>query len=238
MLGGVSLSAVFGDLWRLDLATYTWFEVGTAVDDVGSEAPQPSFFHTLVCTHTGELIKFGGVVDLESRTRTNDVHRLDIHPGSVSSLLNTCCEYLAQSDALSPTSLANSDLPAVRLRRRRERKRKKREENAQRMTTVHRKRASTAHGVSRLVTLPYSTFSMLSCRFCHQPWRPSRQHDPFTSLSRNARERRGPLEPLKLLRRALLQWRVDVLLHWHNYSNSTFGKGQSRKKRIQHPQRT
>lgn len=111
LLGGVSLTSVFSDLWRLDLATYTWIDVG---ESIGGEAPPPSFFHSVVCTRTGELIKFGGVLDLDSRTRTNSVHKLDICPGSVSSLLNMCCEYLSREDVLTPSALVRSELPMVR----------------------------------------------------------------------------------------------------------------------------
>lgn len=110
--GGITTTAVMDDFWRLDLESFTWLNIGASL---GGTPPGPAYFHTLVCTGTGRMIKFGGVLDLQSRQRTNDLHVIDACHRKVPSLTQLCCEYLAQHRIYNPLELVYSSVPEVRM---------------------------------------------------------------------------------------------------------------------------
>lgn len=100
MLGGITMDAanegespVLGDLWRLDLRTATWENLGSQIP---APVPPPAYFQSMVCTDDGCLVVFGGVLDARSVQRSDLIHILRVGSCRVPSLTYLCCEKLAQ----------------------------------------------------------------------------------------------------------------------------------------------
>jgi hypothetical protein len=66
VVGGYDGDDVFGDAWRLDLASLQWRRLRL-------ELPLPVYFHAVTVSGEGKLVMFGGVDSIEQNTRTNKV---------------------------------------------------------------------------------------------------------------------------------------------------------------------
>eukprot|EP00128_Syssomonas_multiformis_P012608 Colp12_sorted_trinity150504_noHs@27347 len=79
--GGTDGINMLGDIWKLDLETFTWH--GFQIES----RPSPKYFHSAAITPAGCMYIFGGCLDTKGERRSNDVQSLWV---TVPSLLELC----------------------------------------------------------------------------------------------------------------------------------------------------
>ncbi|XP_059091748.1 kelch domain-containing protein 10-like [Tigriopus californicus] len=68
LCGGFDGDAIFNQLWRLHLPTMRWYHIKCPL-------PHPVYFHDATVTQSGQAYIFGGVTNMESNTRSDQLYR-------------------------------------------------------------------------------------------------------------------------------------------------------------------